>query len=52
MAIRQLRDWDIGEEGESLRLLHLHPHILQQLVVQGIGDIKLDRITSANFEST
>ena len=40
-AVGEGGDRHRGDHGPPLTLLHLHPHLLQQLVIQSVGDVKL-----------
>ena len=41
MAVWERGNGDCGDDTPPLALLHLNPHILQQLVIEGVGHIKL-----------
>ena len=40
-AVGEGGDGHRGDHGPPLTLLHLHPHLLQQLVIQSVSDVKL-----------
>ena len=42
MAVWECGNGDCGDDTPSLTLLHLNPHMLQQLVVERVRHVKLD----------
>ncbi len=45
LVVAELWDGDVGEDGEPIRLFHLHLHLLEELVVQSVRDVKLEKGT-------